>query len=468
MKHSSRFSAAVLAAAVLSTVYLLLACAPTGETETAGTPEPTPTLAPTAAPTAAPEPTPTPRVIEVQLNQELRGIDNTKIVAKKLTYIQGQSISIDVSIDNSGYQCYFYFPCYATINGWGIVLYPSIPSNENLISFQYEQTDITLVAKLDESMDQLMNLTEIQSVFLEESFGVLVRFDTRVLSDVFLNPDCPTDYAQAYPEIDENSILVSKDNERAYVESELNDYFYITEEKYDSDAQKLYYVIKGKPIQKTPDITKANYGRAYLAVDGVMEEEGLTFYLPDDSYCVLAFDLKDHPGFDPAKQQHALSFYTTSDISYMSGGFLYADLTPEDIMQNFQPAFDFTGEVWADTPKYKIIYQGIDTYTSYPYEYGVFEVQEPCLKFFFANYDQDVRVLYVRGISLNGVDNSTAYRCIPIPPMCGGVIRLPIGGYSWPSGMTSLNQGKFEIEFALLAPGGSVLDTVKGTVLPEN
>ena len=466
MKHSPHFSVAVLAAAVSFFALFFAACEPADKTISVSTPEPTPTLAPTVTPEPTPEPTPAPRVIEVQLNQEMRGIDNTKIIAKKLTYIQGQSISIDVSIDNSGYDCYFDFPIYATINGWGIVLYPSIPSNELRIASQYEQTDIALGAKLDESIDQLMNITEIQSVFIEETFDVLIRFKTRVMTDVFINPDCPADYVQDYPEIDENSIPVSDGNTRAYIESELNDFFFITEEKYDYNAQKLYFVVKGEPIQKPSDISKPNYGRAYLAIDGLMEEEGFAFYLPNDGYCVLTFDLKNHPDFDPAKQQHALSFNATRDTSYISGGYLYADLTPEDIKQDFQPTFDFAGGIWADTPKYKIVYLGIDTYTCYPYEYGVYAYQQPCLKFFFMNYDQDVRTLYVRDFSINGVDNDKAFRCVPIPPMCGGVIRLPADEFDMPSGMTSLDQGKVAIEFALLAPGGYVEDTINGTVLP--
>lgn len=63
---------------------------------------------------------------------------------------------------------------------------------------------------------------------------------------------------------------------------------------------------------------------------------------------------------------------------------------------------------------------------------------------------------------------ATTIRCVPTPPMCGGIIRLPAIEYDMPSGMTSLDQGRVAIEFALFAPGGYVQDTIKGTVLPTN
>lgn len=245
MKYFSRFSTVVFAATISFFALYFVACAPADKTASVSTPEPTPTLAPSAAPEPTSEPTPVPRVIEVRLNQELQGINNTEIVAKKMTYIQGQSISIDVSINNSGYDCYLDFPIYATINGWGIVLYPSIPSNELQNVYQNGYKYITFVAKLDESMDQFMNITEIQSVFIEETFDVLIRFRTRVMTNVFMNPHCPADYVQDYPEIDENSKMVSKDNERAYIDSELNDCLIITEEKYDKEAQTLFRCQRG-------------------------------------------------------------------------------------------------------------------------------------------------------------------------------------------------------------------------------
>ncbi len=475
MKHFSKLISTLLTLSI-ATALLCSACAPAQSVALAETPEPTPsaTAAPTPTPSPTPEPTPTstpePRVIEVEMDQELQGVKGAVVVAKRITYVQNQSISITLIVQNNDDDIYLIAPGFASVNGWGFVLYPKVKS-DNISVFQNNaKTSITLVAELDETTDQLMNITQIQNVTVDVA---LMRFDGSLTmyakSGLYTNPDCPEDYVQPHPVLSDSSVAVSKFDEKTFVSADLNDIFWIDREVYDQNTQRLFYIMGGSSLYGKPDALLANSGVANLALDGTTTGRNAKFYLPNGGYTVFSFDLSDSTGFDPELQRRTVSFLASDMPDHFVGGFLWADFTPDALEQGYIRSLDESGVVWKETSTYKLIYKGFNYVSAVRPSYGDGALEaHNCIEFLLVNKSQDDALgVYTDKMSINGTDLSPRITKSVIPPQCAGIVQIDVPSRWWPDGMKNMEDGRFALTLKILKPGGVVIDTIEQVIEPS-
>lgn len=469
MQNKTRIFAAIIMIITIFDALLTAGCTTGGMAAITNTSEPTALLTPYATPTLEPTPSPepTPEPLTISFDQKLTGVENADISVHKVEYIKNQSISFVLTVDNHEETLYLDFPCYATINGWGLYFYPKVKRKELVYIDSIGNFSITLIAELDESIDKLLNLSQICDFSFEVHFTRFSSGETlRAISDVYRNQDCPTDYTQLYPQINEDTVVASGDNIDAYLQTGLNSYFYVAEELFNPETQKLYVALYGKPLSIEAISSKPDFGNAYLAIDGVISDPGCRVFLPSGGFTILTFDLAKHPDFDLLSHQHAISFYVSYSPSLWSAGYLAAELSPENVKQSYQPGFDKSGVVWASTKEYELIYQGINTVKIRDYEGGVYQLPEmPCLDFIFINNScTEVLALHLDETLLDGEEIWPRFLDLPVPPMSAGIIHLPIDDWLHKK---SLNEGTIELSFSVIKPV-KVVDKIHNIIEPSN
>lgn len=466
MKQVKRILSSLAAVVLVLSLFSFVACTPGVPEVAEATVSILPSATPSAQPTPSPEPTPKPLTFEV--NKQLKSIADAGIWLRAVEYIKNQSISFVLSINHPNPTLYLDLPCYATVNGWGLICY-SKDKNDQQFSFdQGSINEITLVAELDETLDKLLNISQIRDVTVQLPFIVPIGFTAEIqniVSEVFYNPDCPSDYVQPYPQFSEHPILASESGINVYRDAELNNYFYIVNTILDEKTQKLYVTLYGNPVNKVAIPALADFGNAYLAVDGLITDFGSSVFLPNGGYTVLTFDVSKHKDFSLTGNRCAVSFFVSYSESYWAAGYLSADLSV-DAQDSQQPSYDETGTVWASTAQYELIYQGIST-INLPYNLRINSTQElPCLDFLFINRSAtETLALRLDKVLLDNEKTYPVwYEDLPVPPLSAGIVHLPFADFLHKK---SLNEGLFDISFKVIKPS-VIVDKIQNTIEPTN
>jgi len=400
---------------VLACTTVLAACAPVNEAVLTGTPEPTSmsTVSAIVTPAPTPEPTPTPRVIDFNIDQTMvERNSGAEILFHHLTYTKNQDLVLTFKILNHT-ETYLYLisPVYANINGYGI-LFTTEDEYETWIETPgNSDTEISLSAKLDATYDSLLSIEQIKSAQFDCIFQA--KGDSiRAISDEFVNVECPTDYVQPYSmQGDKLSTLV---NPEYYITGISND---IQISSFYSDSQKrIYLTIAGTTFDGNMALGEvADFGHAYLAIDGVVSPydddvylpNGKEVYLPNNGYCVVSFDVSNVPGFDYQNSSLCYSFEMNYSHNYYNFGYFSALSNTENIaVNNDFSDYSNQGETWIDENDFQFIYKGIG------YDEG--------LNFYFdgnlINKSQSETISFMVDIFAKGM--GIRFISDPVPPGC--------------------------------------------------
>ena len=369
MKRITKSGIVILSVVSLAIMLVGAACAPAAATVLAQTPEPTTTLAATASPSPVPtvEPTPAPRVISFDMNQSLKD-ENTggEIVFQNLTYTQNQDMVLTVTVSNqTDYPIYLIYPIYVAINGYGFSFAGTEQFDFDCTVQPNSESKLVLTAKMDSTLDHIMNIKEIKSVQFYCVHAGITGEPSQTVTEEIINPNCPIDYVQTY-NIPGDDVSVRIDPE--YYNTGINNDIQI-KSSYDETEKKIYLTLIGTYIYEDAIIGQiADFGKAHLAIDGVLvptdddiyTPNGEVIFLPNNGYCVISFDVSNIPGFDYQKSSLAYSF----DMSYMPtvipygyfSGVLRTDSSAElDLTKEYEEQ----GEIWIDNEVCKFIFNGI-------------------------------------------------------------------------------------------------------------
>lgn len=458
MKRMFKSETVILSIASLAIMLAAVACAPSNSTVLVDTPELTPTLAAPASPSPIPtvEPTPEPRIISFDMNQSLKD-DNTggEIIFQNLTYTQDQDMELTFTVSNPvDYPIVLVYPIYATINGYGF----SFAGTEQY-DFAYtvnpnSESKLVLTAKLDSTMDRIMSIEEIKTVQFNCVFAGRMGEPSQTISDEIINPNCPKAYVQSYNlSGDDVSILM----EPEYYTTGINNDIKI-KSTYDDIDKKIYLTLIGTSIYEDSIIGQvADFGKAHLAIDGVVvptdddiyTPNGEVIYLPNNGYCVISFDVSKIPGFNYQKSSLACSFdmsYSPSIIPYgLFSGVLQTDSSEE---LGFTEEYDEQGEIWIDNEVCKFIFNGI----------GYDDDENFFLDGYLVNKTESNTIvayieIYASGMGILEISD-------PVPASCSMKVHFARYFYS----PLALGDKKIKIDVDVLGTGGKVLGNVAKTI----
>ena len=392
------------------------ACAASASTVLEDIPEPTPTIVSTALPSPIPtvEPTPEPRVISIDMNQSLKD-NNTggEIVFQNLTYTQNQNMALTFTISNQAdYPITLCYPVYANINGYGL----SFTGTEQY-DFGYEaepntESSLTLIARLDNTVDRIMNIENIKSVQFNCTIAGKMGEGFQVISDEIINPNCPIDYVQAYNVPgDDVSILMEPEYYITGINNDIK-----VKSTYDDSEKKIYLTLIGTSIfEDSINGQIADFGKAHLAIDGIVvptdddvyTPDGEEIYLPNNGYCVISFDVSNFPGFVYQQKNLAFSFDmsyspTETPYSYVSGVLQTGNNDIRDVSNKYEGR----GEVWIDNNDLRFIFSGIGYDESQNFFIDGYLINKTKSNTIAAIIDADAKGMGIRFVS------------DPVPPNC--------------------------------------------------
>jgi len=346
----------------------LTACAPANKVVLASSPEPkTSAIAtPTATHLPTPEPTPAPRVIKFSIERSfVESNTGAEIMFHQLTYTKNQDMVLTFTVSNHTEKLlYLISPIYANVNGYGMLFTAEDEYDTWIESKPSSETKVSLSAKLDETMDSLMNIEQIRSAQFDCSFAKGGE-GFQGISNEFINADCSVDYVQSYSMKGDKATLFKNPK---YNNTGISNDIQISSNY--SDAQKkIYLTLAGTNTKENWAPGEAAYfGRAFLTVDGVVHPNddnvylpnGEEIYLPNNGYCVICFDVSPILGFDYQKNRLSCSFEMNYRYDETTLNFFSASLFSDNNAINSDISdYSNQGETLIDNEFFQFIYQGI-------------------------------------------------------------------------------------------------------------